>query len=82
MAVTKKNPKGAGNKEGSIRPNFTMYTSEDDIKEFMTWVKENYKKSDKLATWYGDHIFGKAIQPLGNPDGSPLTITFDSAFKE
>ena len=74
------NPKNAGNKEGNVRIKLTNHLDENDIKDFVTWIKKNYKKNPKLATWYGDHIFGKAPQPLTGFDGGPLHISFDSAF--
>lgn len=71
---------GAGGKAGSVRPNFHAFVTPKDIQKYMDWVKANYQSDMKLAVWYGDHLFGKAIQPLGNPDGSALTILFDNAF--
>jgi len=71
---------GAGNKEGSIRPKFNLYWSEKEIEEYMQWIKENYQKSDKLATWVGDHLFGKAVQPIGGDPENPITLQFDNAF--
>lgn len=57
------------------------FASQKDAKEFLAHIKKNYKKSDKLATWYGDHLFGKAPQPLTGEDGGPLIISFDKAFE-
>ena len=74
--------KNAGNKEGSIRPNFNLYWSEDDVAEYMTYLKKNYKKDTRLATYVGDHIFGKAVQPIGNDGDKPLLVKFDSSFKK
>ena len=68
-------PKGATN-----RPQFYTYTTEIERKEYVKWVKENYKKDANLAKWYGDQLFGKAVQPLGNDNGQPLVITFDNAL--
>lgn len=65
---------GAGNKEGSIRPNFYKFVEQDEVREFMDWVKKNYKKNHKLAVWYGDHLFGKATQPLAGDSEEPITI--------
>lgn len=73
--------KGSGNQEGFVRPKFTMYNSQKDIEDFMIWVKKNYKKNIKLATWYGDHLFGKAIQPMeGDLGGGKITIAYDNSF--
>lgn len=68
-------PKGATN-----RPQFHTYTSEIERKEYVKWVKEHYKKDPQLARWYGDQLFGKAVQPLGNDNDQPLVIQFDNAF--
>ena len=70
-------PKGATN-----RPQFHTYATEIERKEYFNWVKDNYKKSPELAKWYGDQLFGKAMQPIGNDNGQPLVIKFDSAFNE
>jgi hypothetical protein len=56
------------------------FAKEKDAREFLNYVKKNYKKSDKLATWYGDHLFGKAPQPLTGADGGALIISFDNTF--
>lgn len=61
--------KGAGNKEGSTRPNFFKFVTPDDVTKYMDWVLKNYKKNPKLAMWLGDHIFGKAVQPVAGDDG-------------
>lgn len=76
------NPRNSGNKNGNIHIKLTNHLDDKDIKEFVSWIKKNYKKNPKLATWYGDHIFGKAPQPLTGADGGPLTIVFDSSFDE
>lgn len=65
---------GAGNKKGVIRPNFTDYVSGKDIQSFMDWVLKIYKKNPRLAQWFGDHMFGKAMQPITGQDGGPIEI--------
>ena len=62
------------------RPQFHTYTTEIERKEFALWVKKNYKKDSNLAKWYGDQLFGKAVQPIGNDDDKPFVISFDDAF--
>ena len=66
----------------TTRPQFHTYTNEIDRKAFVVWVQKNYKKNPKLATWYGDQLFGKAVQPLGNDEGKPLIVSFDNAFTQ
>lgn len=68
-------PLGATN-----RPQFWTYTTEVERKDFAAWVKKEYKHDPYLAKWYGDQLFGKAIQPIGNEDGQALLIKFDNAF--
>lgn len=64
------------------RPQFYTYTTEIERRDFAKWVKENYKNDPQLAKWYGDQLFGKAVQPLGNDGGKALLIHFDSAFTQ
>lgn len=66
--------KGNGVKKGSIRPDFCDYLTAKEIKDTVLWVKENYKTDSQLKTWYLDHIFGKAVQPLGNDGDKPFLI--------
>lgn len=73
--------KGAGNKLGSVRPKITDFWTQEDIAEYFGWVKENYKKSDRLATWVGDHLLGKPVQPIGNDQTGELKITFDASLR-
>lgn len=65
---------GSGNKEGSVRPNFYKFMDPNDVREFMDWVKRNYKKNPRLAIWLGDHLFGKATQPIAGENEEPVTI--------
>ena len=83
--MTRGNQKGnthnAGRKEGSVNlPKFESYFTGKEIVEFMANLKVRAKKSDKLAVFVAEHLFGKAIQPIGNPDGSPLVLKFDPVF--
>ena len=71
---------GAGAKLGSVRPKITDYWTQDDIADYFTHLKKNYKKSDRLAVFVGEHIMGKAIQPLGNDDTGVLNVQFVNAF--
>lgn len=61
-------------KTGSTNLNLSHYTTEKDKKDFIIWIKKNFKESDKLATWYGDHLFGKALQPIGGENGQPIKL--------
>lgn len=70
----------ARTKGSTTRPQFYTYTNEKDRKSFVVWMKKNYKTSKDLTKWYGDQLFGKAVQPIGNDDGKPLIVKFDSVF--
>ena len=63
---------GAGNKTGSVRPNFNAYWKPQEIKDYMIWLKANYQSSPDLTKYVGDHLFGKARQPLTGEDGGPI----------
>lgn len=56
------------------RPQFYTYTTENDRKAFAEWVKGNYQTDPQLAKWYGDQLFGKAVQPIGNDGDEPFKI--------
>ena len=58
------------------RPQFHTYTSEIERKEYVKWVQNNYKKrgNERLAIWYGDQLFGKAMQPIGGHEGGALVL--------
>ena len=62
-------PKGS-----TTTPQFKNYVTDKQRLAFVAWVEKNYKKNPKLATWYGDQMFGRAVQPLGNDNGEPLKI--------
>lgn len=57
-------------------------SSKFDAKEFIDYVRKNYKKNDRLAVWYGDHLFGKAIQPIEGEFRGNVTLTFDKSFEK
>lgn len=72
MAKGGKRP-GAGRKPGkTVRLLDLLKTN--DIAEFTAYLLENYKKDTRLATWMGDHIFGKSPQPLTGGDGGPIEV--------
>lgn len=66
---------GAGNKLGSVRPKLSHYWSESDITEYFTWLKENYKNDSQLVKFVGEHLMGKAVQPIGNDGDQPFKIS-------
>lgn len=64
----------------TTRPQFHTYTDENDRKEFVAWVRKEYQHDPYLAKWYGDQLFGKAVQPLAGHDGGAL-FSFDDETK-
>lgn len=65
-------PKGSKNK-----PQFHKYCDEIDRKNFVRWVKDNYKNNNDLAKWYGEQMFGKAPQKFEDEEGEeflPLLV--------
>ena len=62
------------------RPRLLDYINKDQLREFVEFTLDNYKEDSRLHTWFGDQIFGKAVQPIGNEDGKPLRVEFDSSF--
>ena len=74
---------GAGNKEGSIRPKFSNYLSEEKIQLLIDKSYERAMDGDSvLAKFILEQHFGKAMQPVeGNMQGN-ITLTFDGAFKQ
>lgn len=56
------------------RPQFYTYVDETDRKEFAKWAKKNYKKDPTLAKWFGDQVFGKALQTIAGDAENPLSL--------
>ena len=73
--MAKTGPHKGGQEEGTVRPKFTVYWTQDEIKDYMFWLKENYKSDPQLAKYVGDHLFGKPIQPLTGEGGGPIQFT-------
>lgn len=64
----------AGNKQGSVRPKITDYWTSDDISDYFSWLKEEYKNQPVLAKFVGEQIMGKAVQPIGNDGDEPFKV--------
>lgn len=71
-----------GKRQGAGRPVGTPnklqlrdYLTQDHINEFIEYLIDNYKESDKLMMWMGDHLFGRAPQAITGADGGPLEVT-------
>lgn len=73
--------KGAGRKWGSRdRPTIFDFWSDGDIEEYFEFLKDNYKEDMRLMQWVGDHILGKAPQPVDADVTGTVEIKFDNAF--
>lgn len=70
---------GAGRKPGKMLA-LTDYLKKKDIDTFVEFLLANYMEDTRLMTWMGDHLFGKAPQPVTGADGGALVISFDRAF--
>lgn len=73
----------SGRRDGSQNvPKFSSYFTEKEVEEFVRDLFIRAKTSDKIAVFVGEHLFGKAIQPIGGEDGKPIMISFDKSFSE
>ena len=80
--IARENGKKGGRPKGSTtRPILRDYYTDKELKEFIDNLKESAKTDVVMKKFVAEQIFGKALQPLGNPDGTPLTISFDPVFK-
>ena len=75
MARYPKKGSGVGNKLGSIRPKLTDYWTQNDIQEYFDHLKATYKSDATLAKFVGEHLMGKAVQPIGNDGDEPFKIS-------
>jgi hypothetical protein len=74
MALGGRRP-GAGRPKGSHNtPQFHEYVTDEQRRAFVQHIFKQYKKDARLAVWLGDHIFGKARQPITGEDGGPILI--------
>lgn len=75
MARGGKRP-GSGRPPGpSLHRLLTDYWSEDQIKEYFEYLCDNYKESDRLMVFVGEHLLGKAPQAIDlTSGGKPLLI--------
>ena len=77
--------KGAGAKrkwDSKNRPTIFDFWTDADISEYFEFLKDNYKEDMRLMQWTGDHLLGKAPQPIDAEMSGTLEIKFDSAFKD
>jgi hypothetical protein len=80
MARGGKRP-GAGRPVGTPNKKSLLdYWTKADIDEYFEYLKDAYKESDKLNQFVGEHLMGKASQPIEGELKAALTITFDPTF--
>lgn len=57
--------KGAGRKTGSMNiPKLSSFFTDKELRQYIAHLKKRYKKSDKIAVFIGEQLFGKALQAL------------------
>lgn len=72
---------GAGRKPGStVRPVLRTFYTQAEIKAYVDDLKERAKTDARLKVFEGEHLFGKAVQPIGNDETGSLIISFDKTF--
>lgn len=75
---------GAGRKKG-VRsvPALRDSVSEKERKAFIAHMLKSYPESDRIATWLGDHLYGKAPQTIDLEADVEETLTInDKQFKQ
>jgi len=75
---------GAGRKPGSKTvPALRDFVNDKERKKFIDHMLKAYPESDRIATWVGDHLFGKAPQTLEieQPEAEPLKLD-DKQFNQ
>lgn len=73
----------SGNPNGRPRvKTFRDYFSETEIADLVKEVKKVYKTKPEILKLVVEQIFGKATQMLGTLPGNPISIQFDSTFKD
>ena len=74
MEIPKKN-KGGRPPETNWNKKLADYFTPEQKAEFLADVFERAKKDSRLAAWLGDHLFGKAPQPIqGSGDNGEIII--------
>lgn len=64
---------GAGRPVGSTnRPQLRDHFTEQDVKDVIELLKIHMVEDMNVLKFVAEQLFGKAIQPVGNPDGGPL----------
>jgi hypothetical protein len=77
MARGGKRP-GAGRPVGTPNKKSLLdYWTKEDIFEYL---KDAYKESDKLNQFVGEHLMGKASQPIEGDVTGNITFRFDTSF--
>lgn len=59
-----KRPGAGGIELNGWSKKFADYFTPEEVWEFVADIKERAKKDPRIAIWVGEHIFGKAVQPI------------------
>ena len=65
----------AGRPKGAYtRPKFHDFFTTEEIKAIVEDLKVKAKTDSRVALFVAEHIFGKAVQPLGNDEDKPFQV--------
>ena len=74
---------GAGRPVGSSnRPQIREHFTEQDVKDVIELLKTHMVDDMNLLKFVAEQLFGKAIQPVGKPDGCSLLKGIEITFKK
>jgi hypothetical protein len=74
---------GAGRPVGSTnRPQIRDHFTEQDVKDVIELLKTHMVEDMNVLKFVAEQLFGKAMQPVGNPDGGPLLEGIEITFKK
>lgn len=81
MAKGGKRP-GAGRKKGvSDKPRILDHWSPKDIEDYFDHLKASYKTDARITVFVGEHLMGKAPQPLTGEGGvGPVAVEISEAI--
>lgn len=74
---------GAGRPVGSTnRPQIRDHFTEEEVKKVVEMLKTHMVEDMNLLKFVAEQLFGRAMQPVGNPDGGPLLEGIEITFKK
>lgn len=66
--------KGSGRKPGKARPQLRDFYTVAEMQAYVTDLKERAKTDSRLKIFEGEHLFGKAPQPLVGDPTQPFHV--------